>query len=744
MATKEEKKQKLKEKKEAARQKAAEKKQVRKEKAKAKKDKLKEKAKAKKEKLKGKKQAKKDKLKEKKQAKKDKLKEKKQAKKEQAKAKKEQEGKGSMLGWLFKWCFVLGIWCTLILGLILAWYASELHDITQNPQFTRQTSITVLANDGSVIARYGELKGKNVSVKDLPPHLIYAVLATEDRRFYNHFGIDPIGLLRAFYVNFRYKSLVQGGSTITQQLAKNLFLSHEKTFKRKIQEALLALWLEYELSKDDILSAYLNRVYMGSGAYGVDAAARIYFKKPAQNLTLEESAVLAGLLKAPSRYSPLSNPKASKNRAGVVLKAMSDAGYLTKELVENTHTQQTPDHLPKRKPKDGNAARYFSDWVVEHIDELIGTPENDIVIETTLDPDIQKVTAEKLSSTIRKQGKERHIEQGAAVIMRPDGAVVAMVGGMNYKESQFNRATQALRSPGSSFKPLVYLTALEKGWKDTDIIEDAPIRGGRYRPGNFANEYYGKVPLYFALSRSLNTAAVRLAKEIKIENVIGTARRLGILSNLEPNLSLALGSSGVPMIDMTTAYAVLASDGIAVTPHSVTRIKDKNGKILYEYKPPRYPERLFSPYHIGMLVNMMSRVVQEGTGKGAQLPDRFSAGKTGTSQDYRDAWFIGFTDEYVGAIWMGNDDNSSMKRVTGGSFPAATWHDIMLEAHNDETPSSFRKHREDKGFQNMIQGILFSKRSHENKREPSRVNNNNTNPSNRNNSENVRSYRLND
>lgn len=699
MATKEEKREKLKEKKEAAKKKAAEKKQAQKDKQKAKKDKIKEKARAKKDKLKERKKAKKDKLKEKKQAKKDKIKEKKKAKKD--------DNSPSLIGWLFKWFFVLCLWGGIFLALVIAWYASELKEITQSPQFTRQTSITVLANDGSVIARYGELKGENISVKELPPHLIYAVLATEDRRFYHHFGIDPLGLIRATFVNITHKRLVQGGSTITQQLAKNLFLSHQKTYKRKIQEAILALWLEYELSKDDILSAYLNRVYMGSGAYGVDAAARIYFKKPAQNLTLEESAILAGLLKAPSRYSPLSNPKASKERANVVLKSMADAGFLTKELVEQNKTKTPDNPIPKRKPEDGNASRYFSDWIVEHIDELIGTPDSDITIETTLDPDVQKMAAETLVTALRKNGKEKHIEQGAALIMRPDGAVIAMVGGRNYKESQFNRVTQALRSPGSSFKPFVYLTALEQGWRDIDVIDDEPIKEGKYRPENFANEYYGEVPLYFALSRSLNTAAIRLAKEVKIDNVIATARRLGILAKLEPDLSLALGSSGVPMIEMVTAYAVLASDGIAVRSYGVTRIKDKAGHVLYEYKPPAYPERLFAPYHIGMLVNMMARVVQEGTGKGAALPDYFTAGKTGTSQDYRDAWFIGFTDEYVGAVWVGNDDNSSMKRVTGGSIPARTWRDIIGQAYQDETPSAYTQTRQDRGFQDVIHGILF-------------------------------------
>lgn len=589
----------------------------------------------------------------------------------------------------FRWTLVIGLWAAIGLGAVIAFYAAELPSIIEKPGFERKPAVTVHDINGHTIARYGELKGNNVDVSELPPHVVYAVLAIEDRRFYQHFGVDPVGLLRAMVRNTIEGRVVQGGSTITQQLAKNLFLSRDRTLKRKIQEALLALWLEARLTKDQILSAYLNRVYLGAGTYGVEAAAHTYFNKSARELSLRESAVIAGLLKAPSRYSPLSNPRLSSERADVVLAAMEDAGYLTKEQAGKLI--KTPP-TPTGKPTEGtgDSAKYFADWVTGDLDELIGTPNEDITIETTLIPEIQDAAEKAVARMIAEEGKDKNVSQGAVIVMARDGAVLAMVGGKNYGESQFNRATQAYRQPGSSFKPIVYLTALEHGYTPDTIVIDERITTGRYRPTNFNGEYYGEVPLSVALAYSLNTISYQIAKQVGIGYVIGTARRLGIEAELQRDLSLALGSSGVPMLQMATAYATIANDGYQVKPYAIREITDKDGTLIYQ-RPPRNVQSgraMFEPYLMRDLKSMMRGVTEFGTGQGARFGPPI-AGKTGTSQDFRDAWFIGFSDTFIAAAWVGNDDNSSMKRVTGGSMPIRIWRDSMVAAHNSEKGRRF-------------------------------------------------------
>lgn len=594
--------------------------------------------------------------------------------------------KSSFFGRLIKWTFVLGLWCGIALFCVLAWYARELPSIVENPKFKKEVSITVLANDGTVIGRYGDLKGNSLSIQDLPKNLHDAVLAVEDRRFYHHFGIDPIGLTRAIVVNLRSKNRVQGGSTITQQLAKNLFLTQDKTYKRKIQEALLALWLEKELTKDEILMAYLNRVYMGAGTYGIEAATKVYFDKPVSKLSLYESAALAGLLKAPSRYSPIANRKASRERTEIVLGAMVDAGFITEKDKKNAlskHPLKT-----ETSGSEGAASRYFADWIVDTLDDIIGTPTEDMIVETTLDPEIQESTAKVLKETVEKNGEKLKVTQGASVVLRPDGSIVAMVGGIDYKSSQFNRAAQGLRQPGSSFKPIVYLAALEKGFTPYDVVVDEPIREGRYRPQNFGNKYYGEVTLLEALTYSLNTVSVRLAKAVGPDSVISVARRMGITADLEPSLALALGSSEVPMVEMAQAYATIASGGHAVKAFGVKRIKTREGKTIFEYKAEPAPA-VFRSGDIAALVEMMTSVVQNGTG-GAAAGPYFVAGKTGTSQDYRDAWFDGFTNDFVGVVWFGNDDNHSMKSVTGGGLAAGAWKRIITSAKADPTPVKYK------------------------------------------------------
>ena len=559
------------------------------------------------------------------------------------------------------------------MALVLAWYAQELPSITESAEFERKTSITVQTKGSEVLHRYGEVVGNSVTIADVPPHLVQAVMAIEDRRFYKHFGIDVLGVARAMFVNVKKQRFVQGGSTITQQLAKNLFLTQERTLKRKIQEAMLAIWLEYELSKDEILSAYLNRVYMGGGTYGVEAASQLYFKKPVGEITLRESAILAGLLKAPSRYSPTNNPSLALQRSRVVLGAMVDAGYISAD--EAADLKKLPPK-PNRKPTGADSVRYFTDWVIDGLEDIIGTPQEDLIITTTLNKRAQNAAQAALVKTLLRDGEEKNMTQGAAVMMAMDGAVVAIVGGRDYGLSQFNRATQAKRPPGSSFKPFVYLTALQQGWSESDLIEDEPFTEGRYRPKNFGHKYYGEVDLQTSMAFSLNTAAVRLAKILGIGNVMNTARSLGIYSDLEPDLSLALGSSGVSLLEMTTAYTVIGNGGYKVFPYGIVKIEGKSGTIYYERPARQKHQKVIDDASLASLHLMMQGVVEVGTGRGA-LTSFPVAGKTGTSQESRDALFIGFSDEIAAGIWVGNDDNSPMVKVTGGGYPARIWREAM-------------------------------------------------------------------
>ncbi len=634
------------------------------------------------------------------------------AKTKKKNAKVSENSMGRFIGGTIKWVFVLGLWGALFLGAVLAWFARELPDITEQMAFQRRPTITIKANDGTIIDRYGDLKGETISVKDLPPYVPEAIIATEDRRFYYHYGVDPVGILRAFAVNIAHGGVVQGGSTITQQLAKNLFLSRERSFKRKVQEAMLAVWLENKLTKDEILSAYLNRVYLGAGAYGIDAAAHVYYNKSAKQLTLREAATIAGLLKAPSRYSPSANPSLSAQRTRVVLKAMQEAGYL--DEAEYKKLDSLPPS-PPRKPSSGDTLRYFTDYVVSQVEGVLGIPEEDIVVETTLDRDIQAKAEESITKAVLTYGSTYKLSQGAAVVMTLDGAIVAMVGGRDYDLSQYNRATNSLRSPGSSFKPIVYLTALEHGWSPNSTIVDEPITEGRYRPQNYGNEYYGEVTLTQALTRSLNTVSVNLAKDVGPDAVVGMARRLGITADLEPNLSLALGSNGVPMTEMVTAYATIGRGGVAVQPFSIVRVTKEDGTVLYEQPRDVTARQVVARGYINQLVGMMQSVVQYGTGQAAQGP-YVAAGKTGTSQDFRDAWFIGFTNKYAAAVWVGNDDNSPMKHVTGGLVPAKVWRDIMTTATSKPAKSyySITSVASDFSFQNLLNNLIGSGENDEN------------------------------
>nr|WP_246513427.1 penicillin-binding protein 1A [Azospirillum picis] len=582
--------------------------------------------------------------------------------------------KGGWLNRLVQWGLVAAIWCGIGLGAVLAWFALDLPDISKVAQFERRASITVLAADGSEFARFGDLHGTTLSVADLPPHLVEAVLAIEDRRFYSHFGIDPLGLARAVYVNWRSGRAVQGGSTITQQLAKNLFLTPEKSLKRKIQEAMLALWLESRFSKDQILTAYLNRVYLGAGTFGVDAAARTYFGKPATEVDIRESAVLAGLLKAPSRYAPSSNPDESAERARVVMAAMLDAGYLTQAQYEAARTAKPS---PRRKP--GGDGRYFADWVTELVPGFAGPDHGDVIVRTTLDLKMQRAAEQRLEALLAGPGAAANVHQGALVAMSPDGAVRALVGGRDYDGSEFNRATQALRQPGSAFKPFVYLAALEAGWTPDSLIDDAPVQLANWSPGNYDGKYRGSITLASALAHSSNTATARLIDRVGTDRVRRIASNLGISSPLTRDLSLALGTSEVTPLELVRAYAGIANRGVPVWAYAITEIKSRDGTVLYR-RQGGGGGAVVNPAYAVQLAQMMTGVLDYGTGRSARL-NRPAAAKSGTTQDYHDAWFVGFTADLVAGVWLGNDNNDAMKKVTGGTLPAKLWRDFMTDAH---------------------------------------------------------------
>jgi penicillin-binding protein 1A len=475
--------------------------------------------------------------------------------------------------------------------------------------------------------------------------------------------------------------VVQGGSTITQQLAKVLFLTPERTVKRKVQEALLAMWLETKFTKDEILSLYLNRVYLGSGTYGVDAAARRYFDKSASEVTLYEAALLAGLLKAPSRYNPISDYERARARTRVVLSAMVDAGFLSQiQAVEALQAQPSRPRLASRR------ARYYADWVMGQIGDYVGRIDSDLTVVTTLDTRLQAIAESEAADLLAGEGAERGAGQAAFVALSPDGAVRAMVGGRDYGESQFNRSVQALRQPGSAFKLFVYLAAMEAGWRPDDRMNDAPVAVGDWRPRNYDDRYFGDVTLREAFARSLNSVAVQLTERVGRDRVAEAARRLGITSDLEVAPSLALGASEVSLLELTSAYATFAHRGHAIWPYGILEIRDVTGRVLYR-RGGGSLSPLVSAYNVDQMTNLMTASVEWGTGKGAKI-GRPAAGKTGTSQEFRDAWFVGFTRELVAGAWFGNDDGAPMQYVTGGNLPARLWARFMTRALENEAPQA--------------------------------------------------------
>jgi penicillin-binding protein 1A len=581
-----------------------------------------------------------------------------------------------LLGRAAKLGMLLGLWCVIIGGGALVYFALTLPDTSQLTVAERRPSVSILAEDGTLIASFGDLFGQPLTLKEMSPFLPRAVIATEDRRFYHHFGIDPFGLARAALTDLRAGQIVQGGSTITQQLAKILFLSPERNLARKIRETLLALWLEHRFAKDQILEIYLNRVYLGAGTYGVDAAAHRYFGKSAAKLNLFESAVVAGLLKAPTRFSPARDPDRAAARAGQVLGVMVEAGFIT--AADAAGAEKEGAALPAaRRP----GSRYFADWVADQIGDFAGTADRDLTVRTTLDPRLQEMAEAAIGDTLTRYGTKDAVSQGALVAVSPDGAVRAMVGGRDYGQSQFNRATQAQRQPGSAFKPFVYLAGLEAGLRPTDRLVDAPIRIGNWQPHNYLNRYQGEMSLAEGLAQSINTIAVQVAERAGIPRVIAAANRLGITSELARDASIALGTNEVNLLELVSAYAPFANGGMGVLAYGISEIRDSGGRILYR-RTGSGPGSVVAPELADMMSNMLTGVIAHGTGKSAALP-RPAAGKTGTTQDYRDAWFIGYTADLVAGVWLGNDDDTAMNKVTGGSLPAAAWHAFMLEATKD-------------------------------------------------------------
>ena len=575
---------------------------------------------------------------------------------------------------LVYWSFVMSLWGAIGLVGLIAWHAGQLPPIDQLSIPKRPPNIAIYAEDGTLLANRGDTGGPAVHIRELPPYLPKAFIAIEDRRFYDHWGVDVVGVARAVTRNLSGGGM-QGGSTITQQLAKNLFLTQERTFSRKIQEAILSVWLEKRFSKDQVLELYMNRVYFGSGAYGVEAAAQRYFGRSARNVSLAESAVLAGLMVAPSRLAPNRNPRGAAERATLVIMAMAREKFITDGMAKIAMGN------PAESVRHGGAGsvNYVADYVVDLLDETIGAIDNDIVVRTTINPALQASAERAVSDELDKNGGRYGVSQGALVAMSPSGALRALVGGRNYADSQFNRAASARRQPGSAFKPFVYLTAIERGLTPSDTREDSPINVRGWRPENSNRSYQGTVTLTQALAQSLNTVSVRLALEAGPQKVASTAQRLGIQSKLQANASIALGTSEVTPLELVTAYAPFANGGVRVQPHAIIRIETPTGKVLYQRKGSSFG-RVIDPAHVGMMNAMMQETLLTGTGRRAELRGVQAAGKTGTSQEYKDGWFVGYTSQIVAGVWLGNDDSSPTKRMSGGNLPAEIWARFMREA----------------------------------------------------------------
>jgi penicillin-binding protein 1A len=580
---------------------------------------------------------------------------------------------------LWSFFLILSLWGLLVGGVLVAWYGYDLPNVERLSKATRMPSVTFYADDGVKIASVGEYYDKGVYAEKLPKRVVYAFLATEDRRFFDHFGVDVFGIIRALARNFRSSGVVQGGSTITQQLAKNFLLTEgrftyrDRSLRRKIQEVMLSLWLEAKFSKNQILTMYLNRVYFGAGAYGITAASKTYFGVQPYQLTVKQAALLAGLLKAPSKYSPFSNPDKSQQRTNVVLGAMLGAGFLRERHYQAALT--APIHL-RELPEGSLFARYFIDHAMEEVANLQGPILKDLIVYTTLDRSLQKKVEIETKKILEEKGDAFNISQAAVVVMTPGGKVQALVGGSSYLRTQFNRATQAQRQTGSVFKLAVFCAALEKGLSIDRPVLDTAVKLGKWSPKNYGWKSRGQVSVRDAFAYSINTSTVRVAKYAGLPRIYEVATRLGVTADNPKDLTYALGTAETTLLQMTGAFAVFANDGRNTKPYLIKKIESRNGQLIY-YRPAQSPISVV-PYNVARDMKVLLKAVMDyGTGRKISLKGQECYGKSGTSQDYKDAWFIGFTGDRVCGVWMGNDDNASMKKVTGAKVPGHLWKAIM-------------------------------------------------------------------
>jgi penicillin-binding protein 1A len=580
----------------------------------------------------------------------------------------------SGLGNLAYWTLVAGVWMVIGVVAFFAVFAIDLPDTSKIFDVKRQPSISYLDRSGAQVAVRGSQFSPPVDLDELPPYVPAAFVSIEDQRFYHHFGFDLIGMGRAALADLRAGHAVQGASTITQQLARNLFLTSDQTVRRKAQELVLAVWLERKFTKKQILSLYLNRVYFGEGAYGIEAASQRYFNKPAKDLTVGEAALLAGLMKGPSRYSPVSATDRAERRATIVLDKMVETKAITPAQRDGAFLQ--PVRVSVTMPNQN--AQYFVDFVDQQVRDLVGQPQEDLVVETTLDLPTQANAESAVHGVLDGSGRARGVQQAALVALDGQGRIRAYVGGADYGQSQYDRASLAQRQAGSSFKPFVYLTAMEAGHTPQEMTVDEPLSIGAWQPRNYTGKYLGPMTLETALAQSINTVAARLANQVGTVKVAATAHRLGIMSPIQTEPSMALGAVEVTPIEMAQAYAAFSNGGYLTKAYGIERIRTASGKVLYDHNlspPPR--ARVIGQPALSEMTEMMRQVIASGTGARAAVHGFDLAGKTGTTSDYRDAWFIGFTGGFTTAVWTGRDDNTPMNRVTGGGPPAEIWRAFM-------------------------------------------------------------------
>lgn len=596
---------------------------------------------------------------------------------------------------LFKFTFITTLICAFLITIYILYCYLTMPNIQESVSKPRQPYTIIMAENGNDIAKFGNVYAQIIYPDDLPKNLTDAIIAIEDKRFYSHFGFDIIGFSRALFTNIFKKRYAQGASTITQQVAKNIFLTPNKNIKRKVQELLLAFWLEKKFTKNQIMALYLNRVYFGSGNYGAEAAANWYFNKSSHNLNLREAALLAGMLKAPNRYNPILRSDEALKRAEIVLQNMQKNNFITMAQYNQAKSLTISDGQQYRV----TGGRHFAQYVYDEVNDFIGERADDIVVITTLDQRLQEIAEQTLRQKIAS-AQAQNVHEGAVIIMDKSGAIKAMVGGVDYNRSQFNRAVQAKRQAGSAFKPFVYLTALQYGFAPDSTVNDTPIAIGKWKPENYTKRYYGNVTLSYALTHSLNVATVALSKELYLRDIAANAYKMGINSKLKLTPSMVLGTNNVSLLDMITAYTVIANGGYKVIPYAIHEISTQDGRQLYVRKANQ-PTQIIDSAIVSNLTKMMQNVVEQGTGHSAKLPI-FAAGKTGTTQNYRDAWFIGWTNKYITAVWVGNDDEKPMKKIGGGNLPAQIWHDIMLHTIN-ETPKNAPVFEQDDAISNLIE-----------------------------------------